>query len=198
MHIACAIVLSFVQESPKLRMIGPADQCIACKDDHYTGPSRQRYEFTEHEIAEQGDERISNSGSGLYVAEIRPRKQQQIRNKENQQARYSEPNRTIRENFPKYSGQCKRRKVQDLSGLFHTPAEQDISQGTEEHHQCQQQVSFRPKPCRTHALGRRLRAYFQRSERTRRYSTASVYKRCRSRPSHRASRTIRHTTRGRK
>ena len=43
-----------------------------------------------------------------------------------------------------------------------------------------------------------LRTYFHRSARTRRYSTASPYRRLRSWESHRAFFTMRHTTRGRR
>src|SRR5262245_41626525 len=189
---------SRISPAPSRRGIGPADQCHAGTDDHYAGPSRRRYEFTEHEITEHGDQGISDCRSGLHVTEIGPRQHKQIGDEKDQQAPDAKPDGSIRKYFPERICQCTRRKVLDLSGLFHTPAEQDISQGTEEHHQSQQHVSFRTKPFWTHALGRRLRAYFQRSERTRRYSTASVYRRRRSRESHRASRTMRHTTRGRK
>ena len=105
-------------------------------------PAKQIYFFAEEQKAENGDYEIRKRGSGLNVTIIRPSEYEHVGDEKGKQAGDSEPDVT--------GGEDSHKDVKELSWLpiargangFHSFAEQDIAQRSEQSNEENKNVGF--------------------------------------------------------
>src|SRR5580692_1682734 len=139
---------SFMIWAPSLtRLRGPRRSVAHYQDteadNQHSQPAQRGDHFSKHEVSQQGNHAISYRRGRLHIAVIRPRQHQHISREKGNQRSDAKPNRARCEHpgkeVERLSGRSQARRADSL----HPLAEQYIAQGAKDHHQQDQQISFK-------------------------------------------------------
>src|SRR5882757_2255560 len=118
------------------------DQKNAQKNQKNSGPARGRNVFAQEQKSEQRHQRVRDRGKRHHETVIGPREHEHVADHEQQHERDAQPNRSARQNPHSARLQCRQMRNIQVAHIFHSLAQNRISNRAEEHEQEEKHVGL--------------------------------------------------------